>query len=123
MDDLYWKVSRQGTKYLIKFWLSNKKLLKPNGKFSLSVYEKYGYYEGYSEGLPGSEEFNLSAVGYGCYFHLIENIDMYINLGQISIILFIINIIFTPIHVSTLTIRQLEANTYFASKWNDEQIS
>jgi len=86
-DNVYITVHRQGTAYLYDiFWSKNPGLLRPHGPFSVAMYEKYGYYEGYSEGLPGSEEFNVSAVPYGCFFHVessnINNyLDIYVNLG------------------------------------------
>ena len=62
-DDVYITVHRQGTAYVYDlFWSKNPGLLRPHGPFSVAMYEKYGYYEGYSEGVPGSEEFNVSAV-------------------------------------------------------------
>ena len=86
-DDVYITVHRQGTAYVYDlFWSKNPGLLRPHGQFSVAMYEKYGYYEGYSEGLPGSEEFNVSAVPYGCFFHvessnIINYLDIYVNLG------------------------------------------
>ena len=91
IDDVYIKVYRQGTAYVYDtFWSKHPDLLRPTGQFSVTMYEKYGYYEGYSEGLPGSEEFNVSAVPYGCFFHMqpltIPNyLDIYVNLGALLI--------------------------------------
>ncbi len=90
LGDVYIKVYRQGTAYVYDaFWSKHPELLRPRGQFSVAMYEKYGYYEGYSEGLPGSEEFNVSAVPYGCFFHVessnIPNyLDIYVNLGGCS---------------------------------------
>ena len=87
LDDVYITVHRQGTAYVYDlFWSKNPGLLRPKGPFSVAMYEKYGYYEGYSEGLPGSEEFNVSAVPYGCFFHVESSkiphyLDIYVNLG------------------------------------------
>jgi hypothetical protein len=87
LADVYIKVYRQGTAYVYDlFWSKHPELLRPQGQFSVAMYEKYGYYEGYSEGLPGSKEFNVSAVPYGCFFHVessnIPNyLDIYVNLG------------------------------------------
>ena len=84
-DDVYIRVLRQGTAYLYDlFWSKHPELLRPRGRFSVAMYEKYGYYEGYSEGLPGSEEFNVSAVPYGCFFHVAQYLDIYVNLGGFS---------------------------------------
>ena len=88
LNDVYITVHRQGTAYVYDlFWIKNPSLLRPTGQFSVAMYEKYGYYEGYSEGLPWSEEFNVSAVPYGCFFHVessnIPNyLDIYVNLGR-----------------------------------------
>jgi len=85
LDDVYIRVLRQGTAYLYDlFWSKHPELLRPKGRFSVAMYEKYGYYEGYSEGLPGSEEFNVSAVPYGCFFHVAQYLDIYANLGGCS---------------------------------------
>jgi hypothetical protein len=86
LDDVYIAVYRRGTAYAYdSFWSKNPGLLRPRGPFSVAMYEKYGYYEGYSEGVPGSEEFNVSAVPYGCFFHVesstINYLDIYVNLG------------------------------------------
>ena len=86
LDDVYITVHRQGTAYVYDlFWSKYPWLLSPKGPFSVAMYEKYGYYEGYSEGVPGSEEFNVSAVPYGCFFHVesstINYLDIYVNLG------------------------------------------
>jgi hypothetical protein len=83
LNDIYITVHRQGTAFTYDlFWRKNPGLLRPHGQFSVAMYEKYGYYEGYSEGLPGSEEFNMSAVPYGCFFHIAYHLDIYINLGR-----------------------------------------
>ena len=87
LNDVYITVHRQGTAYLYDlFWNKHPEFLRPHGQFSVAMYEKYGYYEGYSEGLPGSEEFNLSAVSYGCFFHptIPSYRDIYVNLGGCS---------------------------------------
>ena len=88
LNDVYITVHRQGTAYLYDlFWSKNPGLLRPHGQFSVAMYEKYGYYEGFSEGLPGSEEFNVSAVPYGCFFHVESSniiLDIYVNLGGCS---------------------------------------
>ena len=88
LDDVYITVHRQGTAYVYDlFWSKNPGLLRPHGQFSVAMYEKYGYYEGFSEGLPGSEEFNVSAVPYGCFFHVESSniiLDIYVNLGGCS---------------------------------------
>ena len=88
LDDVYITVHRQGTAYVYDlFWSKHPWLLRPKGPFSVAMYEKYGYYEGYSEGLPGSEEFNVSAVPYGCFFHVESSniiLDIYVNLGGCS---------------------------------------
>ena len=87
LDDVYITVHRRGTAYVYDlFWSKNPGLLRPHGQFSVAMYEKYGYYEGFSEGVPGSEEFNVSAVPYGCFFHvessnIIKYLDIYVNLG------------------------------------------
>jgi hypothetical protein len=87
LNDVYITVHRQGTAYVYDlFWSKKPWLLSPIGPFSVAMYEKYGYYEGYSEGVPGSEEFNVSAVPYGCFFHVessnINYLDIYLNLGK-----------------------------------------
>ncbi len=85
LDDVYITVHRQGTAYLYDiFWSKYPWLLRPHGPFSVAMYEKYGYYEGYSEGVPGSEVFNVSAVPYGCFFHFAQYLDIYVNLGGFS---------------------------------------
>jgi hypothetical protein len=85
LDDVYIPVIRQGTAYLYDlYWSKHPELLRPQGQFSVAMYEKYGYYEGYSEGLPGSEEFNVSAVPYGCFFHVAFYLDIYANLSGCS---------------------------------------
>jgi hypothetical protein len=88
LDDVYITVHRQGTAYKYELFKREQPwLIGPPGPFSVAMYEKYGYYEGFSEGLPGSEEFNVSAVPYGCFFHVessnIPNyLDIYVNLGK-----------------------------------------
>jgi len=97
LNDVYITVHRQGTTYLYdSFWSKRPYLLRPIGPFSVAMYEKYGYNEGYSVGLPGSEEFNVSAVPYGCFFHVesstIPNyLDIYVNLGRHIYICFMMN--------------------------------